>query len=137
MAPNNALVVSLFLVPGIARCGPNPFGLILSYSNAPSFFLVTSSITMNHIDRNSPQYSSVVLLHKGGSPSELLKISANYTHPPQVGARVSFLNARTQQSETGVVTAIQDRLSDGTVIVTIQRDQGGIVQLPVAALQPA
>ncbi|KAF8590430.1 hypothetical protein K439DRAFT_1611853 [Ramaria rubella] len=89
------------------------------------------------------QFSSALPILPEGLPPQSPKISTNFT----IGTRVSYLNARTQQPETGTVTSTNDRLSDrlhthqgyeqGTVIVTIQRDAGGSVQLPVAALQPA
>jgi len=95
----------------------------------------------------SPVFVVLPILHEGlppffsillpvlleGLPPPVAKISTNFT----IGTRVSYLNARTQQPETGTVTSTDDRLSDGTVIVTIRRDAGGTVQLPVAALQPA
>jgi hypothetical protein len=75
---------------------------------------------------------------------------------PEVGSRVMYLNARTQQPVVGVVKSINDTLSDGTVIITIRctivkpthetssndtalvsTSDNIIVQVALAALQPA
>ncbi|KIJ44238.1 hypothetical protein M422DRAFT_252250 [Sphaerobolus stellatus SS14] len=59
------------------------------------------------------------------------KISVQY----RTGARVRFMNARTQEPETGTIVRVGDRLTDGTLVVQIKRDNGGdVLKVPVAAL---
>ena len=51
------------------------------------------------------------------------------------GDKVSYLDARTQMPELGTVELIGDSLSDGTIIVTITRENGTKIQLPTGAFQ--